>query len=47
MATIGLTLITILFTLLAVRVRTVGGLLKIGSAWIAYAVVTAMFAGVL
>ena len=47
MATIGLTLITILFTVLAVRTRTVGGLAKIGSAWIAYAIVTAMFAGII
>lgn len=47
MATIGLTVVTILLTFLAVQTKTVGGILKIGAFWTGYAVITAMFAGVL
>lgn len=47
MATIGLTVVTILLTVLAVRTQTFGGIVKIGAFWTGYAVITAMFAGVL
>jgi len=47
MATIGLTVVTILLTLFALRTGSIAGKLTVAVAWTAYAVTTAAFAGVL